>query len=175
MKTPPTPRDPLEAIGEAYELLLEKSLDKAHKIESKGSSTLHNLIDHSKSDVSKIIELSKEEMDKVATYLKRDLHDAAEYMRQGGEDIKNWFGFDVSLIKERLRDMFLSAADQTTVELLELKHKAANANYQKNQFTGPGTLHCDSCDEKVHFHQPGHIPACPKCEGDKFHRKILKN
>ena len=85
--------------------------------------------------------------------------------------LKNWLGFDIALIEDRLRDMFFQAADQTTKELLELKYRAEIAGYHTGEITGPGTLVCDKCQEKLHFHKAGHIPPCPKCRGTHFHRE----
>ena len=174
MKKPPPPRDPVEALGEAYELLLEKSLDAAHKAEEKGGLALHHFIDETKKDVAALNKLGKDEMDILAQYLKRDLNDAAQYLDKTGKELKDWFGFDIALIKDRLRDMFLLAADQTTKELFELKFRAQASEYHTGEITGPGTLLCDQCAEKLHFHKPGHIPPCPKCKGTRFHREKIE-
>ena len=64
----PPPRDPLEVIGEAYELLLEKSLDERHKIKEKGSLALHHFIDEAQNDLSIVEELGKEETEKLARF-----------------------------------------------------------------------------------------------------------
>lgn len=174
MKELPPPRDPIEALGEAYELLLEKSLDGAHKARTKGSLALHHFIDHAQKDVVALHKLSKEESDKLAQYLKRDLIDAANYLDKTGKELKDWFDFDVALIKDRLLEMFLQAADQTTKTLLELKYQAETSEYHTGEITGPGTLLCDHCQEKLHFHKPGHIPPCPKCRGTRFHRESIE-
>ena len=52
MKDLKPPRDPLEVIGEAYELLLEKSLEEGHKIKEKGNLALHHFIDEAQKDYS---------------------------------------------------------------------------------------------------------------------------
>ena len=174
MKKPPPPHDPIEALGEAYEMLLEKSLAGAQKAEKKGSLALHHYIDKAQQEVSDLNELSKEEAAKIARYLKRDLIDAAHYLNETGRELKDWFGFDVALIKDRLRDMFAQAADQTTKELLELKFRAQTTEYHTGEITGPGTLMCDNCREELHFHNPGHIPPCPKCRKTHFHRTTIE-
>ncbi|MCK5669240.1 MAG: hypothetical protein KAI15_09155, partial [Gammaproteobacteria bacterium] len=38
------------------------------------------------------------------------------------------------------------------------------------EIAGFGTLVCDECGEKLHFHKSGHIPPCPKCHKTSFHR-----
>ena len=170
MKDLKPPRDLLEVVGEAYELLLEKSLEEGHKIKEKGNLALHHFIDEAQKDLSIVEELGKEETEKLANYLKRDLIDAANYINKTGRELKDWLGFDIALIEDRLREMFFQAADQTTKELLELKYRAEIAEYRTGEITGPGTLVCDKCQEKLHFHKPGHIPPCPKCRGTHYHR-----
>ena len=62
MKDLPPPRDLLEIVGEAYELLLEKSLDEGHKIKKKGNLALRHFIDEAQKDLSIVEELGKEEL-----------------------------------------------------------------------------------------------------------------
>jgi len=169
MKDLPPAKDPIEAIGEAYELLLEDALEEAHKIEEKTGPALHRAIDKAHIKTGKLEELTKEEAEKLAGYLKRDLVDAARYIKESSEDFKIWFGFDVELIEDRLQELFTQAADQTTVELMKLKEQASQ--YRTGEITGPGTLCCNECGELLHFHRPGHIPPCPKCHGTVFRRK----
>lgn len=164
-------RDPIEALGEAYETLLEKSLEEAHGAKAKSGPALHKFIDEIAEKSSAINELAGEKAVKVGEYLKRDLVDAASYLDKTGKALKDWLGFDLALLEDRLRDDFSKAADQTTVELLKLKQEAAAAPYHTGEVSGPGTLICDNCGETLHFHKAGHIPPCPKCQGTTFHRK----
>ena len=166
----PTPKDPIEAVGEAYELLLEKSLEEARKVKDKTGPVLHDIIDKTSQTVSDLTELSKEEAEKLGSYLKRDLLDAAEFMSEQGKEFRQWLATDVELIEDRLLDLFAQAADQTTVQLLKLKERAEAAGYHTGEMAGLGTLKCDSCGELLHFHKAGHIPPCPKCKATKFHR-----
>lgn len=165
------PHDPIEALGEAYELLLDKTVEKAHESKIKTGPALHKLIDEVAQKSSDIAELAGEETEKIGRFLKRDLIDAASFLDKTGKALKDWFGFDLALVEDRLRDDFSKAADQTTVELLKLKQEAEAAGYHTGEITGPGTLLCDQCGEKLHFHKAGHIPPCPKCQGVSFHRE----
>jgi hypothetical protein len=166
----PTPRDPIEALGEAYELLLEKAMEEVHTAREKTGPALHKLIDEIAEKSSEVTELAGEESVKVGKYLQRDLIEAASYLEKTGKALKDWLGFDLALLEERLRDDFSKAADQTTIELLKLKQQAEAAGYHTGEITGPGTLLCDQCGELLHFHKAGHIPPCPKCQGTRFHR-----
>lgn len=166
----PTAHDPIEALGEAYELLLDKTVEEAHAAKVKTGPALHQLIDELAQKSSDIGELAGEEAEKIGHYLKRDLIDAASYLEKTGKALKDWLGFDLALLEERLRDDFSKAADQTTVELLHLKQEAEAAGYHTGELTGPGTLICDACGEQLHFHKAGHIPPCPKCQSTRYHR-----
>lgn len=58
MKLSP-PHDPIEALGEAYELLLEKSLKEAHKARIKSGPALHKLIDELTQESSGLADLNR--------------------------------------------------------------------------------------------------------------------
>jgi predicted Zn-ribbon and HTH transcriptional regulator len=85
--------------------------------------------------------------------------------------LEGWLGYDVALIKREFRELFSEAADQTTIELNQLKQQAENAGYHSGELVGLGTLVCDQCGEKLRFYKPSHIPACPKCNSTHFHRQ----
>jgi len=169
MKPLPPEKDPIEAVGEAYELLLERAIKEAHKLEDKTGPALHRIIDEVRADSKALEKWTEDESEKIAGYLKRDLIDAANYIEETKEDFKTWFGFDIGLIEDRLLDLFTQAADRTTIELLKFKAKAA-FEYRTGEITGLGTLACKECGEKLHFHKPGHIPPCPKCHSTTFGR-----
>lgn len=167
----PVHHDPVNIVGEAYELMLERAMEGFHKAGEKTGPALHKLIDKARDTAVELEELSREEAEKVSDYLKRDLTDAAEHLVETGDELKEWMGFETRLIESELFQLFMRAADKTTVELLELKEKARQASsYHTGEITGLGTLSCDQCGEKLHFHKPGRIPPCPKCHATVFHR-----
>lgn len=167
MNKPHPPHDPIDSMGKAYEFLLEKAQQKAHQ----SGAAIHQMIDELRGDIEAVTKYSEDEVVKLETYVKRDLNHAAEYMDKTGKDLKEWVGFDVALMKHEFWELFSSAADQTTKALYELKKQAASAEYHTGELTGLGTLVCDECGEKLHFHKPGHIPPCPKCTSTHFHRQ----
>lgn len=87
MKDLQPPKDLIDAMGEAYERLLETAINDTRKLESKSGPVLHKLIDEAQQKLSEMGELSKEELERVAEYLKRDLLDAAAYIEETSEDI----------------------------------------------------------------------------------------
>ena len=172
MKELEPPHDPIEAIGQAYERLLEKALHEGRRAEKRGAPKLHQMIDTVRHDLVRLGTLSEEQAEKLAHYLKRDLEDAAKFLSQTGQELKEWWGFDRVLLERRLLENFTQAADQTTVELEALQKQAQAAEYRTGEIIGPGTLRCDECGELLHFYKPGHIPPCPKCSKTRFHRQV---
>ncbi|MDH3453332.1 MAG: zinc ribbon-containing protein [Gammaproteobacteria bacterium] len=173
MKEMKPPHDPIDALGQAYEMVLEKSLEGAQRLEKRAGQRLHDMIDAVHEEVAAMSKLSREQVPKIAEYLKRDLADAAHFLSETGKDLQDWWGFESVLLEEQLRDNFKRAADQTTLELQELNQKAQLAEYRTGEITGPGSLLCDACDEVLHFHKPGRIPPCPKCRGSRYHRRPI--
>lgn len=144
-----------DKVSQDYSAALEKTLQQSKKPDS----SLHQLLDD-----------ASDELYQYKQYIKRDLVDAAQHLAETGEELKDWLGFDLLLIKNELWQQFTEAADQTSLELLKLKHIAANAEYHTGEIIGLGTLSCDQCQAQLHFHKPGRIPPCAKCHGTNFHR-----
>lgn len=161
------PHDPIEAIGEAYELLLEKFLQKSQQ----GGGAAHNVMKGLRDDIADLNRFSKDEATVLEASVQRDLLYAAHYLDTTGKELKDWLGFDVELLKHEFWQLFSSAADQTTTALTQLKFQAENAEYHTGEITALGMLVCDQCSEKLHFYKPGHIPPCPKCYGTHFYRQ----
>ena len=157
----------IETLDEAYEVLLERALRKAQQRDA----ALHHMIGEVRGDTPALIKLKEEDVVKLEGYVKRDLIDAARYRNKTGGSLQDWLGFDLALIKNEFLEMFSAAADKTTTELMLLKLQAESAEYHTGELTGLGTLACDQCGEKLHFHKPGHIPPCPKCNSTHFHRQ----
>ncbi len=160
------PNDPIEAMGEAYELLLEKALQKVHQ----SGVLVHHMIEESRVDLVALNKFSDDEIVMLQGYLKRDLTDAALYLDKSEKDLKFWLGFDVALIKRELWERFSDAADHTTKELHQLNEQAVIGEYHSGELVGLGTLVCSQCGEKLHFHKPSRIPHCIKCHNTHFHR-----
>ena len=169
----PPPTDPAEVLGEAYELALEKALDKLHvsdphhRDEAGEVAALVESTDRSKDQFH---QLSKPDQKKVEQAVQRDLHSMARYHRSGGTGAEGWLGFELHRLEGRLLDLIGRAADPTTTRWLEWKEEWNKLPYHTGEVTGPGVLVCDQCGEKLHFEKPGRIPPCPKCGGTVFHR-----
>ena len=167
----PLHHDPVQIVGDVYEKLLERTLEAFKEAEKKTAPILHKMVDKARDKTIELKELSKEEAEKLSDYMKRDLTDAAGYLSETGDELKDWLGFETRLIEDKLFNLFAQAADKTTVELVKLKEKAKKASsYHTGEVTGPGTLVCEKCQAKLHFHKPGKIPPCYSCHATLFHR-----
>lgn len=167
------PSDLVEAMGEAYELMLERTsegLDRLRKIEHDAEPRVQQALADAKDKAVELNELTREEADRVADYLDRDLKAAGGWLADTGEEFRDWLGMETALISDRLLDMFAKAADQTSVELQKLRERAANAEYRTGELAGPGALVCQNCGETIHFKKAGRIPPCPKCTETVFKR-----
>ena len=107
------PHDPIEALGQAYELMLEESIQDLHKIEDKSAPVIHDLIANAKERLSAAGELSHEEAERIGEYLERDLVDVGRYLAETGRELKDWLGFETALIEDEFLLMLQQAADQT--------------------------------------------------------------
>jgi len=158
--------DPIDALGEAYEFLLEKALQKAHQ----SGNLVHHMIEESRGDIVALHKFSDNEIFMLEEYLKRDVIDAARYLDKTGKELRFWLGFAVVRVKHKFWEHFSEAANQTMTALNQLKQQTENAEYQTGELVGLGMLVCGQCGEKLHFHKPAHIPRCIKCNNTRFHR-----
>ena len=160
-----------DAIDKAYEASLHNSLQQSNQADS----NFHHLFEIISDDIKMASQLKADEAVDLKNSIKRDLLDAAHHLTATGKELKDWLGFDISLIKSELWLAFSEAADKTTLALLELKNIAANAEYHTGEIIGLGTLVCDECHAKLHFHKPSRIPPCGKCHSTRFHRLNYEN
>ncbi len=163
--------DPLDALGAAYETMYEHAAANIHKVKDKSGPLLHELVDDAKDKVIKLEEVAEEDAEKISIWLKRDLEDVVHYLSEIDNEVKSWLGFETTLIKNEVIRLLLETADKTTVQLLRMKENADKPSlYHTGEITGPGTLICDDCGERIHFHKVAHIPPCPNCHKTDFHR-----
>ena len=163
--------DPIDTLGAAYEKMYERAVTNLHTAKDKSGPLLHKLIDDAKLKAIDMEELAIDDASQIADWLKRDLDDKVNYLVYTENEVKDWLGFETALIENAVLDLMLKTADKTTLELLNMKEKLQpSASYNSGEVTGPGTLQCDECDEKIHFHKAGKIPSCPNCNATTFHR-----
>lgn len=156
----------------AYEELLKRTHEALDTVHKESVPRFRELLEKTRDNMVELGELTREEAHKVTEYLRRDVEDAASYIADTGQDIREWWRFDLELVEQRLMDMFAKAADQTNLQLAQWAETARQMSlYQAGEVTGPGTLVCDKCGAETHFVQPGRIPACADCGNTTFKRK----
>ena len=169
----PLHHDPIDALGEAYEKLYEYVAKNLHDAENKTEPLFHTLLQEIKDKAGELKELSQNDAEKIADWVKRDMLDLANYFHETEHGLKDWLGFETTLIENEFLDLLLKSADQTTAKLLQLKVKTYLASaYHTGEIVGPGTLSCDHCYERLHFYSAGKMPPCPKCQATNFHRYV---
>lgn len=160
-----------DAVEKAYEASIQCNLQRSTQTDS----NFYHLFEIISDDIKMASQLKSDEAIELKNSIKRDLLEAAHHLNETGKELKDWLGFDISLIKSELWLAFSEAADKTTIALLELKNIAANAEYHTGEIIGFGTLICDKCQVNLQFHKPSHIPPCGKCHGTRFHRLNYEN
>jgi polyhydroxyalkanoate synthesis regulator phasin/predicted RNA-binding Zn-ribbon protein involved in translation (DUF1610 family) len=163
---------PADKMVAAYEELLKRTQETLETAQQESVPHFRELLEKARDNLVEIGELTREEAHKVADYLRRDVEDAASYIAETGEDIREWWRFDLELIEQRMMDLFAKAADQTSLQLAQWAETARQMSlYQAGEITGPGTLVCDKCGAETHFVQAGRIPPCADCGNTAFRRK----
>ena len=171
MTEPHRPAPPENHQTRGYRRMLERVRQRLGELERSAAPRVQKAIEQARDTAVELGELSRDEAEQIAAYVRRDLQDAAHYLATTRGELREWFLFDLSLIEERLLDMFRLAADQTRLELLELEQRTLAAGaYHTGEVTGIGTLRCTGCDKLLHFHRPARIPPCAACRGTVFVR-----
>ena len=161
-----------EKLAKAYDTMLERVKALFEEASEEALPKVQHALDAAGEKAMELGELTREEVDKVSEYLRRDIVDAAEYLT-GPEpkELMDWLKFDLQLIEAGVLHLFLSVADKTKLELMDIEERAYQAtHYHTGEITGIGTLVCDQCGEQLKFYRTGHIPPCPKCHGTEYQR-----
>lgn len=163
---------PEDKLVGAYEELLRRTQETLAATQKESAPRFRELLEKARDNMVELGELTREEAHKVSDYLRRDVEDAASYIAETGQDLSDWWRFDLQLIEQRMMDLFARAADQTSLQLAAWAETARQMTlYQAGEITGPGTLVCDRCGAKTHFVQPGRIPNCADCGNLTFRRE----
>jgi hypothetical protein len=163
--------DRVEKMVEAYEHMLQRVHERIEHAERETVPAVRELLEKTRDGMVELGELTREEAAKVASYVERDLKEAANYIVDTGEDLREWWRFDLDLMERRMLEMFTAVADQTSVQLRNWAEQARRAGrYHTGEISGPGSLVCSGCGGELHMHRTGRIPPCPKCRGTEFER-----
>ncbi len=164
--------DTTDKLVHAYEQMLRQTHETIEKAQHESVPKFREMLEKARDNMVELGELTREEADKVSDYIKRDIEDAANYIAETGQEMRDWWRFDLELIERRMVDMFTQVADQTSLQLAQWAETARQMSlYQAGEITGPGTLICDHCGAETHFVKAGRIPACAECGRTRFRRR----
>ena len=135
------PHDPLNMVGEAYERLVEKTMANLHIKEDK---------------INK--ELPK-------TIRRLDYKSIVHPQPHPG----NWNTINREFVKTSLLNLLSHAADQTTLELKQLRElKRLPDEYHTGELVNAGTLYCDQCGIPYELELPDFLGKCENCGNTTF-------
>ena len=161
-----------DKLVQAYEQMLKQTHETIEQAQQKSVPKFREMLEKARDNMVELGELTREEAQKVSEYITRDIEDAANYIAETGQDIHDWWRFDLELIEKRMLDMFKLVADQTSLQLAQWAETARQMSlYQAGEITGPGTLVCDRCGAETHFVKAGRIPPCADCGATIFRRR----
>ena len=164
--------DTTDKLVHAYEQMLKQTHETIEQAQQESAPKFREMLNKVRDNMVELGELTREEAEKVSDYIKRDIEDAANYIAETGQEMRDWWRFDLELIERRMMDMFTQVADQTSLQLAQWAENARKMSlYQAGEVTGPGTLICDRCGAETHFIKAGRIPPCADCGGTSFRRQ----
>lgn len=166
---------PLDHLVTAYERMLERVHAAVERAEHQVPS-LKQSLEQARDKAVELGELTREEAERIASYMERDLRDAAAFIVDTGQEIQDWWRFDLEQVEQRMLELFASVADQTRLQWQEITEQwRQTAVYSVGEVTGPGALVCSGCGQAVDYVKPERIQPCPRCQGTRFHRQVAED
>ena len=165
------PSDGKDRMVEAYERMLRHTHDRLEQAAQETRPAWKEMLEKARDHLVELGELTREEAAKVAGYIERDLQDAAAYLADTGEDVRQWWRFDLDLVEQRILDLFAAVADQSRMPWPHWDEQARRTvRYRRGEICRPGPLTCLACGAEVTLRKTGRIPSCPECGADAFQR-----
>ncbi len=160
-----------ERLVKAYDKMMEHATSALEHTRNDTIPNIQHLLEDARDKMVDLGELTREEADKVIGYVHRDLEHAAGYMEKNRRELSDWLRFDSQLIEQRVAKVFGAMVDHTREVLDEFAVRAESVGWKTGEIVSPGTLHCKSCHQVLHFYKTGHIPPCPKCKHTVYERE----
>jgi hypothetical protein len=160
-------------LVDAYNRMMARIREAIETADADAVPSLQKAIDMARQQAIHLGEITQEEAEAIGNYIKRDVNDAAEYLMETSHAFSEWLMLDIEIIEQKILELFLSVADKTRVELEQLSHPHCDVvvhEYHSGEITGPGTLLCANCNQRVQFHTTRRIPPCPKCHHTIYKR-----
>ena len=159
-------------LVDAYNRMMTRIREAIETADAQAVPSLQKAIDLARQQAVHLGEITQEEAEAIGNYIKRDVNDAAEYLMESSHEFSEWLMLDIDIIEQKILELFLSVADKTRIELEQLSHPHCDIinEYHSGEITGPGTLLCVNCDQRVQFQTTHRIPPCPRCHHTVYKR-----
>lgn len=169
--TDPKPSEQEARLSHAYERMLERTREFLSDAGETAGEGIRKAVDTAKEKAVELGELTHDEAETVAYFVTKDLHAAGDYVAQKGRSIAEWFTLGVDKIGGTVVDVFSGLYEKASVRVTHLRKAGLNyGEWKTGEITGPGTLQCTGCGQKMTKHKVGPIPPCPKCHNTTFKR-----
>jgi len=167
-------KKPANHLISAYNQIMAEMRNAFEQADPAGM-TLQKTLDSAKHKAVHMGEVTAEEAHEIGEYIKRDINDAAEYMMDSSAEFYDWLMLDIEIIERKVIDLFLSVADNTRIELEQLKQATLIPEkipvYKSGEIIDPGTLICENCGKAKPFLSSERIVDCERCGHHRFIRR----
>lgn len=156
-------------LTQQYDLLASKFNELYLAGKERGRESMTVALKKAHEQLTSIGEFTEEQGDELQRYLARDLDQTISDAQQLGEEAKE--RFNPSRIGAGALSSLASVLEMTSNALQSLSDKTkGKLTYKTGEVTSAGTLTCQTCEQKVHLKETGHVPPCPKCHGTSFNK-----
>lgn len=156
-------------LAEQYDKLASKFNELYLAGKERGRESMSVALNKAHEQLTALGEFSAEHGEELKKYLVRDLEQTISYAQHLGEEAKE--RLHPSRLGAGALSSLATALDLTSNALHSLSDKTKKTlTYKTGEMTSAGTLTCQSCEQKVHLKETGHVPPCPKCKGILFNK-----
>jgi isocitrate dehydrogenase len=158
-----------EKLARQYDMLAKKFDELYLAGKERGREAMTVALDKAHEQLTALGEFSAEQGEELKRYLARDLDQTISDAKHLGEEAR-----------ERLHPARLGAGALASIaNALELTSNALHSlgekakdklTYKTGEITSAGTLTCQQCGQQIHLKSTGHVPPCPKCNGNLFNK-----
>jgi len=164
-----TPKDASE--NSALASLVKRFHERLLQVEDRTLDVIESELEEAIEIEATAEEMARDELDLLGAYLRRDIQSLRDYIASTGKGLKEWLRFDTGLLENRLAELLLMVADETTVQQAELRQQAqTDPCFTAGESVLGGTFSCIDCGDVYVYHQPTQLKPCIECGGEVFHR-----
>jgi len=156
-------------LTEQYDKLASKFNEFYLAGKERGRESMSVALDKAHEHLASLGEFSAERGDELKQYLARDLDQTISDAQHLGAEAKE--RFNPSRLGAGALASLSTALELTSDALHSLCDKTKGMlTYKTGEMTSAGTLTCQTCGQKMHLKETGHVPPCSKCNGTLFNK-----